>query len=77
MVVISSMVQSKSNLAGVWINEGKTLSVQIVDDPSAAPFTAGELWSAMAGISRTKIIKTQNLELKYDGGKTNIWIPYI
>lgn len=71
MVAISLGVQAKSNLAGVWINEGKTLSVQIVDDPSEAPFTAGELWNAMVGISRTKIIKTQNLELKCDGTLDN------
>lgn len=70
------MVQAKSNLAGVWINEGKTLSVQIVDDPSEAPFTAGELWNAMAGISRNKIIKTQNLELKCSGVLNNNGIAF-
>lgn len=54
---------AKSNLVGVWLDEGKTLSVQIVDDPGSAPFTAGELWTAITGRDQKKSIKTKNFDL--------------
>lgn len=54
---------AKSNLVGAWINKGKTLSVQIVDDPANAPFTAGEVWTAITGKDQKKSIKTESFDL--------------
>lgn len=64
VLCFSSALFAKSNLVGVWVDGGNTLSIQIVDDPGGAPFTAGELFSAIEGNSRTKAFKTGNLEIK-------------
>ncbi|MCB0370909.1 MAG: hypothetical protein KDD45_16175, partial [Bdellovibrionales bacterium] len=58
---------ASSNIAGTWINNGDTLSIQIVDDPSMAPYLAGEIWAAMKATGGLKTIKTTNFELKCSG----------
>ncbi len=64
---LANSAMAKSNIVGTWINNGKILSIQIVDDPAASPFVAGKIWAAMAGSGSSKTIKTQNFELKCSG----------
>lgn len=56
-----------SNIVGTWVNNGDTLSIQIVDDPANAPFTAGEVWAAMKASGSAKSIKSPNFDLKCSG----------
>lgn len=58
---------ARSNIVGTWINNGNTLSIQIIDDPATAPFTAGEIWTEMKASGSSKTIKTPNFELKCSG----------
>lgn len=72
ILVVSSLffissAMASSNIVGTWIDHGNTLSVQIVDDPASAPFTAGEIWTIMKATGSPKIIKTPNFELKCTG----------
>lgn len=55
---------AKSSLVGVWVDEGSTLSIQILDNPSEGPFTAGELWQSMSGNSANKSVKTKNMDMR-------------
>jgi len=66
MVGIQS-THAMSNVAATWIEDGNTLSVQIVDNPSEGPFTAAEIWAAIKpdriDSKGRRQVKTSNLEL--------------
>lgn len=67
VLAFGSPAYAKSNIVATWIDQDQTLSVQIVDDPRAAPFVAGEIWKAIRGNSSHKLVKTKNFELKCSG----------
>lgn len=70
LLVSYSTAGAMSNIVGVWIDEGNTLSVQVVDDPAEGPFTAAEIWASIKP-ERTdnrgrRQVKTANLDLMCD-----------
>ncbi len=67
---------ASSNIRGTWIEEGRTLSLQIVDNPSEGPFIAGDLWNAMQSNEQKKAIKTKNFDFKCGGLRNNIGQPF-
>jgi hypothetical protein len=66
---------AKSNIMGVVLTESGLLSVQIVDNPSEGPFTAGEIWQTIKADSVNskghRHLKTKNFEITCDAATTN------
>lgn len=67
LLLLSTTVFGKSNIAASWIDQDQTLSIQIVDDPAAGPFVAGEIWQSIRGTGANKQVKTDNMELSCAG----------
>jgi hypothetical protein len=65
--LLSNTARAQSTVVGAWIEDGKKLAIQVVDNPSEPSFTAGTIWMSLAGGDRNKSLKTDNLEIKCAG----------
>lgn len=55
-----------SNIVGTYIEQGKKLSIRIVDNPALYPFEAGRLWSIINSDQKVRGFVTGDLKITCD-----------
>jgi len=69
--IFASITNAATNVTAVYIENGKYLSVKLVDDPGNPPFLAGKFWSSLKGDNSLKKFATKDIGIKCDGTKAN------
>lgn len=72
LIILSFNSLAKTNVGATYIENGKYLSIKLIDDPAQGPYLAGSIWSALKGTDRLKKFASDDFGIKCDAMKSTI-----